>query len=244
MRVSSEVRCGGRLSCMLATSREREVLPVNRSLTKKASAALKPRKQPRQERSSKVVDRILDAALTLTREQGTKTPTTLAIAQRAGLSVGSIYQYYPNKEAILLDLARRWLAAFPEVITKRIEAPRPTSHDAFQQEVDKLFVDTSRLYLDNANLMPVIEAITGNPDLRPIQNEYDDQIIALYAAWLQHVNPAIPDQVASRLGVVMMEVGHVCRLVGLKRDRKAFDLIQDDVKTMWLALVIPYLDLT
>lgn len=190
-----------------------------------------------------MVDRILDAALILTREQGTKTPTTLAIAQRAGLSVGSIYQYFPNKEAILLDLARRWLAAFPEIIAKRIEAPRPTTQDAFQHEVDELFVDTAKLYLDNANLMPVIEAITGNPDLRPIQNEYDDQIVALYAAWLQHVNPNLAGDVASRLGVVMMEVGHACRLVGLKRDRKAFDLIQDDIKSMWLALVAPYLDL-
>ena len=92
---------------------------------KKRMAALEPRKQPRQQRSSQMVDRILDAALVLTREQGTRTPTTLAIARRAGLSVGSIYQYYPNKEAILLDLARRWLAAFPEVIQRRIDAPRP-----------------------------------------------------------------------------------------------------------------------
>ncbi|MDQ0329324.1 MULTISPECIES: TetR/AcrR family transcriptional regulator [Phyllobacteriaceae] len=189
------------------------------------------------------MDRILDAALILTREQGTKTPTTLAIAQRAGLSVGSVYQYYPNKEAILLDLARRWLGAFPEVIAKRIEAPRPTDRDAFRREVRELFIDTSRLYLDNASLMPVIEAITGNAELRPIQNEYDERIIALYAAWLQHVNPALKDEVAGRLGVLMMEVGHVCRLVGLKRDRKAFDLIQDDVEIMWLALVTPYLDL-
>lgn len=216
---------------------------MNRDLKRKTRIALEPRKQPRQERSSKVVDRILDAALILTREQGTKTPTTLAIAQRAGLSVDSVYQYYPNKEAILLDLARRWLGAFPEVIAKRIEAPRPTDRDAFRREVRELFIDTSRLYLDNASLMPVIEAITGNAELRPIQNEYDERIIALYAAWLQHVNPALKDEVAGRLGVLMMEVGHVCRLVGLKRDRKAFDLIQDDVEIMWLALVTPYLDL-
>jgi AcrR family transcriptional regulator len=216
---------------------------VNRGLNRKARVALDRRKQPRQERSNKVVDRILDAALVLTREQGTRTPTTLAIAQRAGLSVGSVYQYYPNKEAILLDLARRWLAAFPEVIAKRIAAPRPTSREAFQREVRELFIDTSKLYLDNASLMPVIEAISGNADLRPIQVEYDDQIIALYAAWLKHVNPALEDAIASRLGEVMMEVGHVCRLVGLRKNRKAFDLIEDDVETMWLALVIPYLDL-
>ena len=107
----------------------------------------------------------------------------------------------------------------------------------------KLFIDTSRIYLENATLMPVIEAISGNADLRPIQDEYDEQIIALYAAWLRHVNPALDEKIASRLGVVMMEVGHVCRLVGLKKDRRTFDLIEDDVETMWLALVSPYLNL-
>ncbi|TIW29420.1 MAG: TetR/AcrR family transcriptional regulator, partial [Mesorhizobium sp.] len=53
---------------------------MKRSLDRKTKIALEPRKQPRQQRSSKVVDRILDAALILTREQGTRTPTTLAIA--------------------------------------------------------------------------------------------------------------------------------------------------------------------
>ena len=63
----------------------------------------------------------------------------------------------------------------------------------------ELFIDASRLYLDNASLMPVIEAISGNADLRPIQNEFDDQIIALYAAWLQHVSAALEDKMANRL---------------------------------------------
>lgn len=228
---------------MLGPSGERGQRAVKRSLDRKTRIALEPRKQPRQKRSSKVVDRILDAALILTREQGTRTPTTLAIAQRAGLSVGSVYQYFPNKEAILLDLARRWLSSFPEVIRKRINVPRPTNRDEFRREVRKLFIDTSRLYLDNVTLMPVIEAISGNADLRPIQDEYDKEIIALYAAWLQHVNPALEEKTAKRLGLVMMEVGHACRLVGLKRDRKTFDLIEDDVEAMWLALVNPYLNL-
>ncbi|QPC91124.1 TetR/AcrR family transcriptional regulator [Mesorhizobium sp. INR15] len=216
---------------------------MKRSLDRKTKIALEPRKQPRQQRSSKVVDRILDAALILTREQGTRTPTTLAIAQRAGLSVGSIYQYFPNKEAILLDLARRWLSSFPEVIAKRIKVPPPTTREEFRRDVRKLFIDTSRLYLENASLMPVIEAISGNADLRPIQNEYDDQIIALYAAWLKHVNRDLADKVANRLGMLVMEVGHACRLAGLKKDRRTYDLIEDDVETMWLALVTPHLNL-
>jgi AcrR family transcriptional regulator len=228
---------------MARPSGERGQQAVKRSLDRKTRIALEPRKQPRQQRSSKVVDRILDAALILTREQGTRTPTTLAIARRAGLSVGSVYQYFPNKEAILLDLARRWLSSFPEVIEKRIKVPRPTNREEFRREVRKLFIDTSSIYLENATLMPVIEAISGNADLRPIQDEYDQQIIALYAAWLRHVNPALEDKIAKRLGLVMMEVGHACRLVGLKRDRRTYDLIEDDVETMWLALVSPYLNL-
>lgn len=228
---------------MMRASGERGQRAVKRSLDRKTKIALEPRKQPRQQRSSKVVDRILDAALILTREQGTRAPTTLAIAQHAGLSVGSVYQYFPNKEAILLELARRWLSSFPEVIQKRIDAPRPTNRDEFRREVRKLFIDTSKLYLDNVTLMPVIEAISGNADLRPIQDEYDKDIIALYAAWLQRVNPALEEKTAKRLGLVMMEVGHACRLVGLKRDRKTLDLIEDDVEAMWLALVNPYLNL-
>lgn len=235
--------CGRRRAPMVGQSGERGQRAVKRSLDRKTRIALEPRKQPRQQRSSKLVDRILDAALILTREQGTKTPTTLAIAQRAGLSVGSVYQYFPNKEAILLELARRWLSSFPEVIAKRIKVAPPANREDFRREVRKLFIDTSRIYLENATLMPVIEAISGNADLRPIQDEYDEQIIALYAAWLRHVNPALEDKIASRLGVVMMEVGHVCRLVGLKKDRRTFDLIEDDVETMWLALVGPYLNL-
>ena len=235
--------CGRHRTPMARPSGERGQQAVKRSLDRKTRIALEPRKQPRQQRSSKVVDRILDAALILTREQGTRTPTTLAIAQRAGLSVGSVYQYFPNKEAILLDLARRWLSSFPEVIEKRIKVPRPTNREEFRREVRKLFIDTSSIYIENATLMPVIEAISGNADLRPIQDEYDEQIIALYAAWLRHVNPALEDKIAKRLGLVMMEVGHACRLVGLKRDRRTFDLIEDDVEAMWLALVSPYLNL-
>jgi len=129
------------------------------------------------------------------------------------------------------------------VIEKRIKVPRPTNREEFRREVRKLFIDTSSIYIENATLMPVIEAISGNADLRPIQDEYDEQIIALYAAWLRHVNPTLEDKIAKRLGLVMMEVGHACRLVGLKRDRRTFDLIEDDVEAMWLALVSPYLNL-
>ena len=44
------------------------------------------------------------------------------------------------------------------MIAKRIKAAPPTNREEFRREVRRLFIDTSRLYLDNASLMPVIEA--------------------------------------------------------------------------------------
>jgi AcrR family transcriptional regulator len=62
------------------------------------------RKAPRQERSTQLVAAILEAAVQVLREQGARRFTTVRVAERAGVSVGSLYQYFPNKESILFRL--------------------------------------------------------------------------------------------------------------------------------------------
>lgn len=62
------------------------------------------RKAPRQERSAQLVAAILEAAVQVLREQGARRFTTVRVAERAGVSVGSLYQYFPNKESILFRL--------------------------------------------------------------------------------------------------------------------------------------------
>lgn len=66
-----------------------------------------PRKSPRQERSRITVERILDAAARIFQEQGYLGTTTNEIADEAEVSVGSLYQYFPNKDALLVALTRR-----------------------------------------------------------------------------------------------------------------------------------------
>ena len=68
------------------------------------STALSPRKSPRQERSRRTVARILDAATHVFHERGYSAATTNDIAVEAGVSVGSLYQYFPNKDALLVAL--------------------------------------------------------------------------------------------------------------------------------------------
>jgi AcrR family transcriptional regulator len=61
----------------------------------------KPRKKPRQERSLVTYDAILEAATRIFGERGYAGATTNDIAELAGVSIGSLYQYFPNKDALI-----------------------------------------------------------------------------------------------------------------------------------------------
>lgn len=69
--------------------------------------ALKPRKKPTQERSTATVDAIVEAAIRILRRDGWLGLTTTRVAARAGVSVGSLYQYFPNRAAIAAEIVRR-----------------------------------------------------------------------------------------------------------------------------------------
>ena len=75
-----------------------------------APGALEPRKAPAQARSTATVAAILEAAARILETDGLAGYSTNAIARRAGVSVGSLYQYFPGKDAITraLILARAW----------------------------------------------------------------------------------------------------------------------------------------
>ncbi|MEU6604048.1 TetR/AcrR family transcriptional regulator [Streptomyces shenzhenensis] len=70
---------------------------------------LQPRKQPRQARAELTRQRILTAAAQVFAEYGYAAGTTNRIAEQARISIGSLYQYYPNKDAILIELLNRHL---------------------------------------------------------------------------------------------------------------------------------------
>lgn len=67
------------------------------------------RKQPVQARSVARVERILDAAASVIAEVGVASATTTGIAQRAGITLASLYRYFPNKTAVIRAVAERQL---------------------------------------------------------------------------------------------------------------------------------------
>jgi AcrR family transcriptional regulator len=78
---------------------------ATRSRRRRASTS--PRKRPQQERSRATVEAILDAAADILARQGASRLTTNHVADRAGVNIASLYQYFPNKQAILAELRRR-----------------------------------------------------------------------------------------------------------------------------------------
>lgn len=85
------------------------------------------RKAPQQARSAQLVADILEAAIHVLTRDGARRFTTARVAERAGVSVGSVYQYFPNKEAILFRLQvdewTRTSAVLRAILTDRSHPP-------------------------------------------------------------------------------------------------------------------------
>jgi AcrR family transcriptional regulator len=70
---------------------------------------LNPKKFPSQQRSKEKIEHILDVTIQILEDSGIEGLTTNHIAKEANISVASIYQYFPNKYAILYEIYQRWL---------------------------------------------------------------------------------------------------------------------------------------
>ncbi len=86
---------------------ETRSLTVHSHRSPAVPAALKPRKKPLQARSTVTVDAIVEATIRILRRDGWAACTTTRIATLAGVSVGSLYQYFPNRNAIAVEIVRQ-----------------------------------------------------------------------------------------------------------------------------------------
>ncbi|MCA8237858.1 TetR family transcriptional regulator [Burkholderia cenocepacia] len=76
----------------------------NPLMTDRRNAPIATRKQPRQARSTRLVEDVLQAAIQVLASEGAQRFTMARVAERAGVSVGSLYQYFPNKASVLFRL--------------------------------------------------------------------------------------------------------------------------------------------
>jgi AcrR family transcriptional regulator len=94
----------------------------------KTASQERMRREPRQSRSRQTVDAVLGAVPRVIRREGVDAVTTNRIAEAAGVSIGSLYQYFPDKQAIFSALHERHVEDVRQVI-ERAMAARSTSLD-------------------------------------------------------------------------------------------------------------------
>ncbi|MFE0173180.1 TetR/AcrR family transcriptional regulator [Streptomyces sp. NPDC059002] len=124
---------------------------------------IRARKQPRQARAELTRQRILAAAAHVFAEYGYAAGTTNRIAERARISIGSLYQYYPNKDAILLELVTRHLDATVVSSKEHQDAEEPASIEEIMRGYVRSLVDN---HLDDPKLLQVMmERTPRDPEL-------------------------------------------------------------------------------
>jgi AcrR family transcriptional regulator len=92
---------------------------------KSAEKQVLKRRKPSQERALHKIGLMLEAATRLIEERGIEALTTNAIAERAGVSIGTLYQYFDGKEAILETLAKKEVAGTTARVKAMMDSPAP-----------------------------------------------------------------------------------------------------------------------
>jgi AcrR family transcriptional regulator len=133
------------------------------------------RRQPRQERGQQRIDKLLDAAAELVAAVGYEAASTNAIAERAETSIGSLYQFFPDKEAILSAVVNRYLTELRKVhdglFTPELDGlPLP---EVYERVVDTL----AAFYRSHAGFRPLFYGSTTCPQVAAAAAELQQECI-------------------------------------------------------------------
>ena len=134
------------------------------------------RRKPRQARSQERVNRILDVAEELFASQGYAATTTNAIAAHAQVPIGSLYQFFPDKTAILQALALRYAEMLHRELTVTDEAEEATL--SLSEYVSQLIDITDRFFTDNPSYHAIFMEVQGTMrELEEIDEASDAKLI-------------------------------------------------------------------
>ncbi|WP_394792202.1 TetR family transcriptional regulator [Rhodoferax sp.] len=159
-------------------------------MTPRQIPQISSRKQPKQARSTDLVAAILEAATQVLAKEGAQRFTTARVAEKAGVSIGSVYQYFPNKAAILFRLqSDEWQQTTTMLRTILEDVGRPPLerlhalvHAFIQSECDEAGMrvalnDAAPLYRD----VPEAQAAKASGD-------------SIFRVFMQEVLPTVPSE--------------------------------------------------
>jgi len=189
------------------------------------------RKQPKQARSEGLVAAILEAAIRVLAEEGAQRFTTARVAEKAGVSVGSLYQYFPNKASILYRLQsdewRQTTEQWRIILTDHARPPadrlRHLVHSFLHSEVEEAAI---RLALDDA--APLYRDAA---EAQEIHAEGDRIIEAFMAEALPEVQDTTRQRAGDLIVMTMTAVGK--ELTETARESSEIDAYADAMSDMF-----------
>jgi AcrR family transcriptional regulator len=128
----------------------------------KTSERTSTRREPKQQRSRQTVEAVLEAVQRVLKRHGAEAITTNRVAEAAGVSIGSLYQYFPDKQAIFMALHDRHVDGVRHVIERTMTECTLASIEEFTSElVERL----AHVHSEEAELHEIISgAVPGGAD--------------------------------------------------------------------------------
>lgn len=194
-----------------------------------------PRTQPVQQRAQKRRNQILEVTAELLEEVGQDDLTTILVAKRAGMSVGTLYHYFPNKYAIMYALAEQWVGEM-DIALQELESEAIESL-SLKRFVERC-VDRMRLvYINQRGLLPLVQAMYGVPELVELDLIHDELIIASMARMFERMDIASKPAELRRLGRAYLEITHSLLVVVVNQSPQDGDKTLGDLKYLSLSLL-------
>ncbi|HAV1629644.1 TPA: TetR/AcrR family transcriptional regulator [Enterobacter hormaechei subsp. steigerwaltii] len=191
------------------------------------------RKQPKQARSAALVAAILEAATQVLSEEGAARFTSARVAEKAGVSVGSIYQYFPNKASILFRLqVDEWMQTtrmlrniLEDASTPPLERLRTLVHAFLHSECEEAEIrgalnDAAPLYRDS-------------PEVQKAQAEGDRMIDTFIAEVLPMASASSREQAGDLIMTTLSTVGN--EFSRTRRSKAEIKAYADEMADMFCA---------
>lgn len=198
------------------------------------SKKLSPRNIPVQQRARRQRDKILHATSELLETLGVDELTTIRVAEAVGISVGTLYHYFPNKHAILYSLAENWI----ESVLQELEeiGQRDLSSMAIKDFVVLITNKFDNLFVLHSPLLPLINAINTLPELNSLSVEFKQQLMKSLARIFIALDICDSDQESERLSSVYWQLLQSLLLLYVDAEPKS-DKTLSDIKYLQYSLL-------
>jgi AcrR family transcriptional regulator len=195
----------------------------------------KPQRKPTQQRSRERLERILDVAEGLIVEKGSEHVKMSEIADLADISIGSLYQYFPDKRAIIRSLAEAYATESRECVRVALEAVRNQKElvAAFSELVDLYY----RIVLEKPVMRDISSALRADKELMSIELNESRACGAMLAAAIMRVRPRADAKRIGALAFLIWQLGEETMRLAIAHKRSEGALLVDAYKRMSLRAI-------